>query len=156
MAVIPVPFHIGIVVQDIDAAAAQLHDLLAVTWAPRIEIPTRVDTPSGCLELVVHLQYSVGGPPYLELVRRQPGSVWENLGLHHLGLWSNNPPSDSARFDALGCLRDSVMLDEQGNWFGGLYHKTPDGLRFELSSITTTGPIVVGFAAGPGTDPAAG
>lgn len=148
MTLIAVPFHIGIVVSDLESSATQLTAMMGTRWADVVENPTQVDTPEGRKKLTLRLQYSLNGPPYLELVLRQPGTVWEHLGLHHLGMWTSDPHADSARLETLGCKYESVMLDEDGNWFGGLYHRTSDGVRFELSNISKTGPWLAGYLSG--------
>jgi len=88
-------FHVGILVKDIEAAAADFTALLGVEFesAHAQQVGTG-DT--------VRLCYSLQGPPYLELMEMTGSGVWspdQGEGLHHVGV---SDPGVSGRCAAFG------------------------------------------------------
>lgn len=144
----PVPFHVGVVVENMGDTADQLTRLLGIRWASPFVIDTTVEFGGRRSAVTLRLQYSRSGPAHIELIDRVPHSVWARPGLHHIGLWSDDPERDSLTCDDLGVRRESVMLDSDGNWYGGLYHRNDDGLRLELSNVLRTGPFLEKYLSG--------
>jgi hypothetical protein len=144
----PVPYHVGIVVDDVAASRSALSDILGVRWCQEQQADLRLDTRDGIRAGRLHFVYTMDGPPHLELIKRMPDSPWDRVGLHHLGFWSDNPALESARLDRLNCLRESVVVDEEGNWLLGLYHTMPDGTRFEIVDIGASGPKLARYLSG--------
>jgi len=88
-------FHVGILVKDIEAAAADFTALLGVEFEP--VHAQQVGTGD-----TVRLCYSLQGPPYLELMEMTGSGVWspgQGEGLHHIGV---SDPSVSGRCAAFG------------------------------------------------------
>ncbi len=141
-------YHVGIVVADVERAAAELTELLGLRWAQVLRGQARWETPDGSIEYESCFTYSLEGPPYLELLEQRPGTVLSQLGLHHLGIWTDDWRAESARFSASGCPRETVALTPEGDRFGGCYHTTSDGLRLELVNIPTSGPKLLRYLAG--------
>jgi len=105
-------YHIGILVPDIDAAIERYGEIYGVTFRPPIEVTScRVvqrngsDAPFTC-----RLSYSTRGPMYVELVEAQGDGLWSaaNIGgIHHIGMWSEDPrhrPSNSPQTGLLGSV----------------------------------------------------
>jgi catechol 2,3-dioxygenase-like lactoylglutathione lyase family enzyme len=88
-------FHVGILVKDIEAAAADFTALLGVEFEPvHAQLVGTGDT--------VRLCYSLQGPPYLELMEMTGTGVWspdQGEGLHHIGV---SEPGVSGRCAAFG------------------------------------------------------
>jgi hypothetical protein len=148
MAIIPVPYHIGIVVTELDESMAMLTAALGIRWCRPQSGPVILQTREGRIEATVSFVYSIDGPPHFELIGQLPGTVWSETGLHHLGLWSDDPTSESRRLDALGCSFECVNVDTSGEWTGGLYHSTADGLRLEIVDAETSGPKLTRYLTG--------
>ena len=56
-------------------------------------------------------------PPYLELVQEVPGTVWEcneHSNLHHIGVWTDALPADSATYTELRCPLQLCGRDDDG------------------------------------------
>jgi hypothetical protein len=88
------------------------------------------------------------GPPYLELIERREGTVFEDVGMHHLALWCDDPAAESVRLEGEGWPRESVNLTPEGNWAGALYHLGTAGLRVEVVDIAKSGPRLCRYLAG--------
>lgn len=148
MAALMPPYHVGIVVADLDAATLQLTEAFGVDWLTPCE-------GRGCQllrgELVPvdsRFVYSAAGPPYLELLEQRPGTVWADLGLHHIGLWVDDMRAESDRLAALDIPLEAVGTTADGTWTAGCYHRTADGLRLELVDIAKSGPRLIHYRNG--------
>ena len=83
-------YHIGIVVDDFDAAMDRYGRQMGLTWSPLINVTVQIWTRDhGEIELHSHAIYSQQ-EPCIELVKTLPGTFWapaEGRPLHHLGYW---------------------------------------------------------------------
>ena len=70
------------------------------------------------------------------------------LGLHHIGVWSDDPSGESARLESLGWPREAVGVAPDGSWAGALFHRGTGGLRVEVVNIATSGPKLIRYLAG--------
>lgn len=85
-------FHVGIVVDDLDATLADLTGLFGYEWCPQLHIETPVVLPSGDTTLDLRFTYS-STVPRLEVIQSIPGSLWvpaPSSGVHHVGYWSDD------------------------------------------------------------------
>ena len=91
-------FHVGMVVDDLDAAMAELSELFGYTWCPPMAVETPVRLPGGDIMLDLRFAYSAT-TPRVEVVRSVPGTPWmpADSGLHHVGYWSDDLAGDAAR-----------------------------------------------------------
>jgi hypothetical protein len=104
-------------------------------WAAPRVLRMSLRTDEGQLYLAVHLTYSIDGPPYLELIEEQPGTIWsrEQRGFHHLGYWSSRFAEDIDRFVQNGFSFETGAVDAQGALARFVYLREPHtGLRIEL------------------------
>ena len=134
-------YHVGIVVPDIEVAQAHLADLLGITWGPVLHVDAydvrAFDETGGDGNDLVFpntLCYSTE-PPHLELVQEVPGSVWEcneHSNLHHIGVWTDALPEDSATYSELRCPLQLGGRDADGALQQFAYHRDPLGVRIEL------------------------
>ena len=121
----------------------ELGRVLGLTWG-RVQRKTLIiDTKAGPTPTDVCYVYSLDGPPYLELIERREGTVFEDVGMHHLGLWCDDPAAESVRLEKEGWPRESVNLTPEGNWAGALYHLGTAGLRVEVVDIAKSGPTTL-------------
>jgi hypothetical protein len=140
MAILGQLYHVGIVVPDVEVAQAHLADLLGITWGPVIEVDAFDVRDGDGNDLVFPntLCYSTE-PPYLELVLEVSGSVWqcnEHSNLHHIGVWTDTLPADSARYTDLRCPLQLCGRDADGSLQQFAYHRDPLGVRIELVDVS--------------------
>ncbi len=132
-------YHVGIVVPDVEAAMAHFTDLLGITWGPVVVTEGFPVREGDGTERVVpnKLCYSTE-PPYLELVQEVEGTVWEcneHSNLHHIGVWTDALPADSATYTELRCPLQLCGRDDDGALVQFAYHRDPLGVRIELVDI---------------------
>ena len=99
------PFHIGIVVDDIDVAMAGYGGALGLRWAKVCRAEYTYCTPDALVPTHHRYTYSVGQAPHIELIEGAEGSIWApstSAGLHHLGYWAEDLPATSAALAAAG------------------------------------------------------
>lgn len=128
------PYHVTMIVDDVEGAMADLSRLFGLQWA--------------ALQFDGLFTYSLQGPPYIELLRRRDGTIFDKVGLHHVGVWVDDVNAEAARLEAEGCEPELVHRDEDGNVLPGCFFKTRDGLRVELVQIGTSGPRLLRMLAG--------
>src|SRR5262245_50079700 len=128
-------FHVGYVVPDLGEAMQRLTASAGLRWAPARMLPVTLRTPAGEISTEVNLTYSVQGPPYLELIAEQPGTVWgsEHRGFPHLGYWSPRFADDIDALTRAGFEFEAGSVDEHGALTRFVYLREPHtGLRVEL------------------------
>jgi catechol 2,3-dioxygenase-like lactoylglutathione lyase family enzyme len=132
-------YHVGIVVPDVEVAKAHFTDLLGITWGPVVEtegLPVREG--DGAERIVPNMLCYSTEPPYVELVQEVPGTVWEcneHSNLHHIGVWTDALPADSATYTELRCPLQLCGRDDDGALVQFAYHRDPLGVRIELVDI---------------------
>src|SRR5262245_65960921 len=104
---------------------------LGVTWGRVQRRQLDLEAPGGPMPVDVCYAYSLDGPPYLELIEQRAGTVFETLGLHHIGVWTEDPATESARLDELGWPRERVIIAAHGRGGGGWCDSGTRGLRVE-------------------------
>lgn len=114
-------YQIGIAVQDLEAAMAELTAAVGTRWYDVID----VSSPDMKLRIAI----SVEGPPHFELIEASPGSPWDSTAgsrFDHLQWWSGDLEGDTARLVASG-----LTLDHDFGWLR--YFSAPKtGIRVEL------------------------
>jgi hypothetical protein len=128
-------FHVGIVVDDFDAALDDLSHLFGHEWCPALSISTPVVLPEGETTLDLVFTYSTT-TPRVEVIQSIPGSLWTpapGSGIHHLGYWSDDVAADAARLTARGYGVEATGVRPDGTavW---AYHRKASGPRIELVS----------------------
>lgn len=128
-------FHVGYVVSDLAEAMERLTAGAGLSWASPRTLPVTLRSPARETPTSVHLTYSVQGPPYLELIEEQPGTVWgsEHRGFHHMGYWSGRFAGDIDALTGSGFEFEAGAVDENGALARFAYLREPyTGLRIEL------------------------
>jgi hypothetical protein len=128
-------YHFGIVVEDIEAAMRDLGERLELTWAPlqrRRQTVCTGDAQKASEQIA--FTYSVQGTPHLELIESEERRFWvpgPAGQLHHLGVFADDVPAESARLAAEG----SPLQFGGGDGpkpAGFAYHLLAGGLRLEI------------------------
>ncbi len=128
-------FHVGIVVEDLDASLEQLSILFGYEWGAEMRTETQVELPDGEMMVEVRFRYS-RDTPRVELIQARPGTLWTpvaNSGIHHLGYWSDDVAADGAELEQAGYAFEAAGSDGRGArlW---TYHRSERGPRIELLS----------------------
>jgi len=148
MALITPPYHFGLVVPDLQHAKDDLTRALGLSWARTQQREALTDSAAGRRAVEMSFTYSLEGPPYLELLERCDDSIFDRVGLHHIGVWSDDPAAESARLDDEGWPRESVNVTPDGTWTSALFHTGDCGLRIEVVDIARSGPRLARYLAG--------
>ena len=128
-------FHVGIVVDDLDASLVEMGDLFGYEWCALISVETPVELPSGATSLGLTFAYS-RTTPRIEVIQSIPGTLWvpaPESGLHHLGYWSDDVAADADRLTSGGYVPEATGLRPDGEAIWA-YHRRPGGPRIELVS----------------------
>jgi hypothetical protein len=117
-------FHVGLVVEDLDAAMKELSAATGLQWA---KVVTREIG-----DWTYRLVYSRTGPPYVELVEGGEGTPWDVSNgprLDHLGWWIGDVDAELERLAAVG-----VPVERDLRQLGSAaFVKAPaSGLKIEL------------------------
>jgi hypothetical protein len=128
-------FHVGIVVDDLDAALAELSELFGYEWCAPVAVQTPVVLPETDIMLDLRFAYSATAPR-VEVIQSVPGTPWvpaPSSGLHHAGYWSDDPAADAALLVSRGYAEEARGGHADGSpaW---TYHRSPSGPRIELVS----------------------
>jgi Glyoxalase/Bleomycin resistance protein/Dioxygenase superfamily len=129
-------FHVGIVVDDFEAARSWLADTFGYEWGSDVQIDYTMQLPDGPLTYRQRLQYSVT-EPRLELIQSVPDTPFQpsTSGLHHFGYWCTDVRSASSEL-----VRNGWTWECGGNLDDGspawAYHFNPLGVRVELVSVS--------------------
>ena len=148
MAIVMPPYHIALVVEDVEQAMTEIGEALHLTWAAVQRRTTLTDYRGETTSIDMCFTYSLQGPPYLELLERREGTMFGHLGLHHIGVWTDDPAAESTRLDALGWAKESVSIRPDGSWTGALFHIGTGDLRVEVVNIGSSGPKLACYLAG--------
>jgi catechol 2,3-dioxygenase-like lactoylglutathione lyase family enzyme len=126
-------FHVGIVVDDLEASLDQFTALLGYEWCDEIHVEQEVELPEGTATVDFQFRYS-RTTPRLEVIQSQPGTLWTpatGSGIHHLGFWSDDVAGDGEALAHSGYVLEAAGVDGGRNrhW---AYHRSPEGPRIEL------------------------
>lgn len=128
-------YHVGAVVEDLDAAMRSLGATLALTWAPVQERTQAVRTAAGeVLSDDIRFTYSAEGTPHLELIESATRRVWQpgpSGQLHHVGVFAADMAAASRELAASGG-RLELGGGRREQPAGFAYHLVEGGLRVEL------------------------
>jgi hypothetical protein len=133
-------FHVGLVVEDVVSAMEELTRVLGLGWRGRIEGVSIMRRGTQERRVPVDAVYSIEGPPYVELIRALPGTVWTSPGLHHFGYWAQDVSATAARLEGAGVpevagfVRDGQLL--------GTYHRSASGPYIELIAASSRARIL--------------
>ncbi len=118
-------YHVGIVVEDFQAALDELAISHGLEWASIQHRKFDVRQPNGIVEADFRVTYSIQGPPHFEIIESSPGTIWSYAGggIHHLGYWSNNLEADAEVLNSVGFKWEATYSNpETDSPFGFTYH----------------------------------
>lgn len=147
--------HIGVVVDDLDAAIEHFRSAFGWSFSESIRMgPLELHAPgepSGKLPVDLKVAWSLDSNPPLELIEGDADSLW-GVGpgehrIHHYGYWVEDIGAAAAAARA-GGYEPEVLLTEDGAK-GFAYHLRPGGMRIELIERTSEQPIKAWREGGP-------
>ena len=125
------PYHIGLLVPNLEQAMATLGIALGITWTETYSVQVK--------DYGVRIVFSTQ-EPYLELCEGTDGSPWKcssaGIELHHLGYWTDDYDKDAARLEKAG-----LAIEWNGSAEGlgrkvGYYRLPNEGGLIELVEST--------------------
>jgi Glyoxalase/Bleomycin resistance protein/Dioxygenase superfamily len=102
-------FHIGVIVEDLECGMAEWSEVLGVRWRPLFSGVSEIHRGGAMTTMPIPAVYSEDGPVHLELIPLTRGTVWDVLGLHHVGFWSDDVAADIDRLVARGASVEAQM-----------------------------------------------
>jgi catechol 2,3-dioxygenase-like lactoylglutathione lyase family enzyme len=115
------PYHIGLLVPDIEAAQRTLGLALGIRWAESYSVELKGYRGRMAFSLE---------EPYLELCEGTAGSPWQSKGggiaIHHLGYWTDDFDKDARRLEAAGLVNEWDGMAE-GLGRNAAYFRLPEG-----------------------------
>jgi catechol 2,3-dioxygenase-like lactoylglutathione lyase family enzyme len=128
-------YHVGVRVQDLDAAMRDLGDGLGLTWAAVTHREQRVWLPNGgSTTIPLDFTYSCEGPQHVELLEGAPGSIWDGSdwpGVHHMGVWVQDVAATTERLLAMGWTLQLAQVAPDDGYGAFSYVRAPNGFLLE-------------------------
>src|SRR5262249_29087988 len=115
---------------------ADLGRWLGLAWTPIQKTSLALWTRNGREQVPLRFAYSLGGPPFLELLEAQPSGYYaaeQGEQLHHVGRWVADLKAASAALAQQGLALEAAGVDAQGDSPATFaFHRGAHGLRVEL------------------------
>lgn len=112
-------FHIGLLVHEIEAAKRRLQSLLGIAFQETQTLSVALEWGGQRREVDVTFVYSVGGPPFVELIQTQdndgPFGKHHGEGLHHIAAWEPDVEKRLAAAAELGAPADVRIFGHDGD-----------------------------------------
>ena len=125
-------YHVALVVPDLAEAMDTWAPMTAQGWSKPQSVTVNVQWRGEVCETPVHWTYSLGAPPYLELVENCADSVWQTdrVLYHHTGYWTSDMRAATELVESQGMEFEAGGLHGDRRLFA--YYLTRDGARIEL------------------------
>lgn len=130
-------YHFGVLVRDLAEAIPRYSSMFGCSFARPFDFQTNI-ADSEARETTVHVTYSQGGPPYIELIEGHDDQRFFRIDLgerlHHIGRWEDDLDSRVKELEAQGYVTEATMTNDSGLavWFG--MPQSLHGTRVELVS----------------------
>lgn len=129
------PYHVGIVVDDVDAAMETYGQLFGMQWGHRMAATLAVELDGVRRDLPMDAVYSRSGPVRVELVKAQPGTIWATgSGTHHIGFWCDDVVATGDQLAAAGYPMAAALFPDPNGPYAIAMHRGPQGLYVEIVS----------------------
>ncbi len=125
-------YHVGLIVDDIDAAAERLTAVNGYGWTKPVEATLTITTADGDYEVPFKFVYSLQAP-HLELIQQVPGTIWAPVAgtaAHHLGYWVDDLAAAAAGLEQAGYRQEARPAGDELSMFA--YYTDPAGVRIEI------------------------
>jgi len=146
-------YHIGVIVPQLEAAMAELTELLGLAWGPVVETgPSPMVQPASGVTsaYAFRIAFSLDAP-HFELIEELPGTLWvcnPFSNLHHVGFWGAGLVPESGRMVGAGCPIEIMGLGpDDGVPLRMAYHRNSLGVRIEIVDVKAREAISALWAA---------
>ena len=127
------PYHVGMVVHDLDAAKAELSALLGTRWAKDTSPALVVRADGQELRVRLRVALTIEGGPHIELLQQLGPGPWRAPKVHHLGFFVDDvAATEAALVGGHGFVPLVEHVAEPGEEPRWCYLRNPNGLAFEL------------------------
>ena len=136
-------FHVGLLVDDLDAAMAEIGESAGVTWASERDWPMDVWLPDrGYHTMDIRLTFSqqAQGAVRLEIIQGSPGTPVDpaqGTGLHHFGYFVDDPAVETERLLAAGGTLVMSASSPDDGYGRFTYVRTASGMLVEPVAISS-------------------
>jgi catechol 2,3-dioxygenase-like lactoylglutathione lyase family enzyme len=125
-------YHVGLIVDDVEAAAKRLTASGGYQWTKPVEYTLAVTTADGDYEVPFKFVYSLQAS-HLELVQQVPDTVWAAMpdgAAHHLGYWVDDLAAAASALEEAGYRQEARPSGDGLSMFA--YYIDPSGVRIEI------------------------
>jgi hypothetical protein len=120
-------FHVGVVVPQIESAIAAMAPTVGYEWTEPRQFDRLYSTRKGQLQVTMRAVFSRSGPVRVELIDAIEGTPWEQVGMHHIGHWTDDLAADAATLESKGFPPVAQGRDEAGRLVRTSMHVGPIG-----------------------------
>lgn len=138
------PFHLGVVVPDLDVAMGVYGEALQLSWSSVRTTATRMRLDAGEVDISFELVWSVDGPVHIELIREVPGTPWmasEGAPYHHAGYLVDDLGAGVRELEQSGFRLEATRAVDGEHATRFAYMRHPLGLRVELMDRQMVGEL---------------
>jgi hypothetical protein len=131
-------WHVGIVVNDIEAAIEHFSKLLDLHFDEPLTVHADIEEIGHRSNVEMTYTYSREGPPHLELIKATPEGLWgadRGEGLHHIGVWQEGLEARTTALLNQGHQAGARIFSPQGELivvYLDTNHPHVHGTRIEL------------------------
>ena len=125
-------FHIGIVVKEMSQGITDMSRRFGLTFKEPREANVRMRYSGEEQQIAVKFCFSNEGPIFIELLEAVPGTVWEKVGIHHMGVFCDHMEDEVAKLVAEGYTHEGASLGADGSFQGAQYITNDSGVRLEF------------------------
>ncbi|MCH2170868.1 VOC family protein [Myxococcota bacterium] len=132
-------FKTALIVEDIESAMRDLGNGLKLEWTPVQHADLTLRLATGDEQVPLRFVFSLGSPPYLELLQAQPTGYYaapQGGYLHHLGIWVDDLATASKGLADQGMPLEAAGVEDGLSPAVFAFHTTPHGLRLELAEAS--------------------
>ncbi len=131
------PYHVGVVVPDLDEGMRQYGTLLGIEWTRTVEMVVPVDLEGEAVELAFKFAFARRGPVRLEITQEIPGTIWTaGTGLNHIGYWCDDMAGERGMLERAGCPTVAAIYAARDEPAIATMTRGPQGMYIELVSTT--------------------
>lgn len=131
------PFHVGVVVSNLEGGMHRFASLLGIKWSAPVEILSPVDLDGQPAEFTFRFAFARTGPVRLEITEEIPNTIWTaGTGLNHIGYWSDDVAGETKMLEQAGCPTAAVIYSSRDEPSIATMARGPQGMFIELVSTS--------------------
>lgn len=134
-------YHTGIVVSDLEAEMARLHEIAGYRWTKPMSNDMTVRIEAEVRRVQMSFVYSLQAP-HIELIQAVPGTPWVSApgnAVHHLGYFTDTFSETADALQNSGFQLEVTADSPSSRPSLFAYFVDPAGVRFEIVDRTVVG-----------------